>query len=109
MNKKVSIKILLVLSIFFVSAVAFAEEKSKADQVGVFVKDSALTTQIKSKLLATKNVDSLRIHVDTDSNGIVVLSGSVKSEAQKKEVHDIAHSVDGVKKVINDLTINPNP
>ena len=92
---------LFLISIFFIPAIVSAEG------VGEFVKDSAITTQIKAKILAAKDIDSLHIKVDTDNNGIVVLTGAVKSEAEKETVHNIAHSVDGVKKVLNKLTIDP--
>ena len=92
---------LFLISIFFIPAIVSEEG------VGEFVKDSALTTQIKAKLLAANDIDSLHIKVDTDNNGIVVLTGSVKSEAEKERVHNIAHSVDGVKKVLNKLIVDP--
>ena len=94
---------LFLISIFFIPAIVSAEDSS----VGEFVKDSAITTQIKAKLLAAKDIDSLHIKVDTDNNGIVVLTGAVKSAAEKERVHNIAHSVDGVKKVLNKLIIDP--
>lgn len=92
---------LFLISIFFIPAIASAEG------VGEFFKDSALTAQIKAKLLAADDIDSLHIKVDTDNNGIVVLTGSVKSEAEKERVHTIAHSVDGVKEVLNKLVVDP--
>ncbi len=95
---------LFLISIFFISAAASAEEFS----VGEFVKDSAITTVIKAKILTAKEIDSLDIKVDTDNDGIVVLTGAVKSTAEKEEAHNIAHSVDGVKKVLNKLIIDPN-
>lgn len=94
---------LLLISILFIPVMVSAEDTS----VGTFVKDSAITTQIKAKILATKDIDSLHIKVDTDNNGIVVLTGAVKSTAEKEKVHNIAHSVDGVKKVLNKLIIDP--
>jgi len=43
-----------------------------------FVKDSAITTKIKSKL-AAEHITSLgHIHVDTDADGVVWLSGSAR-------------------------------
>ncbi|ABI60563.1 BON domain-containing protein [Nitrosomonas eutropha] len=88
---------LFLISILSIAPVASAEEFS----VGEFVSDSVITTQIKAKLLATENIDSLHIKVDTDSDGVVVvLTGTVKSAAEKENVYNIAHSVDGVKKVL---------
>lgn len=94
---------LILISILFISTIAVAENSS----VGEFVKDSAITTQIKSKILVAKDIDSLHIKVDTDNNGIVVLTGAVKSAKEKERVHNIAHDVDGVKKVLNNLKIDP--
>lgn len=95
---------LFLMSIFFISAAASAEEFS----VGEFVTDSAITTQIKAKILTAEDIDSLKIKVDTDNDGIVVLTGAVKSAAEKEEVHNIAHSVDGVSNVLNKLIIDPD-
>ncbi len=75
--------------------------------MGEFVKDSAITTQIKA-ILTAKDIDSLHIKVDTDNDGIVVLTGAVKSTAEKEKVYNIAHSVDGVKKIQNKLIIDPD-
>src|SRR6188768_1240765 len=92
------------ICIFLIPVIASAEDAS----IGTVVKDSAITTQIKAKLLAADNIDSLQIKVETDNNGVVVLTGAVKSEAEKEKVHNIAHSVDGVQNVMNNLVINPN-
>ncbi len=107
--KKINLILSLVLvGAFLSSGSIFAEEKDSEYSVGEFVKDSAITTQIKAKVLAAKEIDSLHIKVDTDNSGIVVLTGAVKSAAEKERVHDIAHSVDGVRKVINKLNIDPD-
>lgn len=108
MNNRKFIVSLVLVSIFSAPTV-FAEDTKSDVSVGEFVKDSVITTQIKTKILATSDIDSLRIKVDTDNNGIVVLSGAVKTEAEKETVHNIAHSVDGVKQVINKVEIIPNP
>ena len=47
----------------------------------------------------------MHIKVDTDKNGVVVLSGTAKSEAERDKAHKIAHSVEGVTKVINHIKI----
>ena len=97
----------LIASLFLIS-ISFIPAIVSAEGAGEFVKDSAITTQIKAKILAAENIDSMQIKVDTDKNGVVVLTGAVKSEAEKEKVHNIAHSVDGVQKVMNNLVINPN-
>ena len=74
--------------------------------VGEFVKDSVITSKIKSKLLSAEDIDAMRIEVNTDNNGIVVLSGTAKTKAESDKAHEIAHSVDGVRKVINRIEVH---
>ena len=70
-----------------------------------WVKDSAITTQIKTKMATDRQVSAMHIKVDTDKNGVVVLSGTAKSQAEIDKAHKIAHSVEGVTKVINHIKI----
>jgi hyperosmotically inducible protein len=100
---------LIIASIFFAPAIVFAQYDDSEVQFGEFEKDSAITVQIKSKLASTETIDSRRIKVDTNSNGIVLLTGTVKNVYDQIEVHNIAQSVAGVKKVVNWVEINPNP
>jgi hyperosmotically inducible protein len=100
----------LIAGLFFISMLSIASVASAEEfSVGEFVSDSVITTQIKAKLLTAENIDSMHIKVDTDSDGIVVLTGTVKSAAEKEKVHTIAHSVGGVKKVLNKLVIESDP
>lgn len=70
-----------------------------------FVKDSAITTKIKTKL-AADNVKSLgRVHVDTDMNGVVWLSGMVSTEEDAERAVRIAKDTDGVVNVKNGIQI----
>ena len=71
---------------------------------GNAVSDAAITTAVKSKLLADTTVGGLKIDVDT-SNGIVTLNGDVSSAAEKAEAMRIARGTDGVKSVRDNLTI----
>ncbi|WON73775.1 BON domain-containing protein [Nitrosospira sp. Is2] len=73
--------------------------------VGEYVSDSVITTKIKSKLATADDVSAVHIKVDTDKNGVVVLSGTAKSKAEADKAHAIAHSVEGVTKVINNIRI----
>ena len=70
-----------------------------------FVKDSAITTKIKAKL-ASEHMGSLaKIHVDTDANGKVYLSGTARSQADIDKAVSIAQSTEHVVGVQNDLTV----
>ena len=76
--------------------------------VKAFVTDSAITTEIKAKL-AAEHVTSLgRIHVDTDKDGVVWLSGSARSQAGIDKAVAIARATENVRSVHNDLRIKSN-
>jgi len=70
-----------------------------------FVKDSAITSKVKAKL-AAEHITSLgRIHVDTDENGIVWLSGHARSQEAIDKAVAIAGDTEGVKSVRNTIKI----
>ena len=70
-----------------------------------FVKDSAITTSIKTQL-AAEHITSLgRIHVDTDKNGVVWLSGSARSQQAADKAVSIARGTEHVKSVHSDIKI----
>jgi hyperosmotically inducible protein len=70
-----------------------------------FVKDSTITTKIKSELAAEHLTSMGRIHVDTDMNGVVWLTGSAKSQAAIDKAVSIARSTEHVKSVHSDLVV----
>ena len=82
-----------------------SEMKKDLSNVEEYAKESEITTKIKTKLAAEKDVSAMHIKVETDKNGVVVLSGTAKSQAEIDKAHKIAHSVDGVTKVINHIKI----
>jgi hyperosmotically inducible protein len=70
-----------------------------------FVKDSAITTKIKTKL-AAEHITSLgRIHVDTDKNGVVWLTGSARTQEAADKAESIARETEGVKGVHSKIKI----
>ena len=70
-----------------------------------FVKDSAITTKIKTKLAADHLTSLGRISVDTDKDGAVYLSGTARTQAAVDQALTIARGTDGVKSVHSDLTV----
>ncbi len=72
--------------------------------VGQYVDDATITTQIKARMVENKQVDAAAINVET-LNGTVMLSGFAKNAAEKEMAHKIAHGVNGVKSVRNELVV----
>jgi hyperosmotically inducible protein len=66
--------------------------------------DTAITSEVKAKLLADDLVPSRKVTVET-SNGVVHLSGTLESSKQVDRAADIAKAIAGVKSVKNDLKV----
>lgn len=66
--------------------------------------DTAITSQVKAKLLADDIVPSRKVTVETRA-GTVHLSGTVDSRQQADRAADIAKAVSGVKNVENNLSV----
>ncbi len=62
------------------------------------VDDTWITTKVKADLLASSNVPGTEIKVET-VNGVVTLSGSISSQAEKDKALKIAKAIKGVKSV----------
>lgn len=77
-------------------------EQAATDRMSVT--DAGITTEVKTRLLADPDVSGLKIDVDTE-NGVVMLTGTVKTQAEKDEALMIARQVSGVKDVMDHLTI----
>ena len=75
---------------------------SKESSMKGYAGDTATTSEVKAKLLADDIVPSRNVKVET-TDGVVQLSGTVKSQAQSDRAESIAKAVDGVKSVKNDL------
>lgn len=73
---------------------------------GEVIDDVAITTKVKSALLAEKDVNSFDIKVET-FNGTVQLSGFVDSQWQIDKAVQVAKAVNGVQHVKNDLIHKP--
>ena len=75
---------------------------SKNTSVKGYAGDTAITSEVKAKLLADDIVPSRKVKVET-TDGVVQLSGTVDSQAQSDLAESIAKAIDGVKSVKNDL------
>ena len=82
--------------------VAFAAD---SDKPTTFVKDSVITTKIKTKLAAENPASMANISVDTDKDGVVWMGGTAKTQAEVDKALSIARSTDGVKTVKSDVKV----
>jgi hyperosmotically inducible protein len=71
---------------------------------GEMIDDSAITTQIKTKMLESKDVPGTAVSVET-LKGTVSLSGFVKTPAEKAAAESIARGVKGVTGVNNAIIV----
>lgn len=70
-----------------------------------YVKDSVITTKIKTELAAEKMSSLVKINVDTDKAGAVTLTGSAASQSAVDKAVSIAKSVNGVTSVKNHIKV----
>jgi hyperosmotically inducible protein len=78
--------------------------KAGAEKAGEFITDAAITTAVKTKLLADSKTPGLKIEVDT-TDGVVTLSGTVPTKAVVDEAVADARGTKGVKRVVNKLKV----
>jgi len=67
--------------------------------------DEAIAASVQAKLYQDPVLKTRDVHV-VSQQGVVVLSGTVGSDQEKSAVEQFAHSADGVKQVIDELTVN---
>jgi osmotically-inducible protein OsmY len=70
------------------------------------IKDSVITTKIKSAYVKDKTVSAMKVKVETDEKGVVNLSGTAKSQAEIDQAVSIAKGVQGVTEVNNNITLS---
>ena len=100
----------VVFGVLLGSAMAQADQDADAARPHpkAFVKDSAITMKIKTKLAAEHITSVARIHVDTDKDGVVWLTGSARTQEAADDAEAIARATEGVKAVHSDIKIKKN-
>jgi hyperosmotically inducible periplasmic protein len=79
-------------------------ERSAA-AAGQAIDDAALTTKVKSALLADDKVKGLNINVDTN-DGVVTLTGKAGSPEEKDQALKVVRGIEGVKNVQDRIAVN---
>ena len=68
------------------------------------LENGALTAKIKSKMALDDTVKALDINIDT-ADGVVTLTGTVRSAAERTRAVQLARETDGVKSVVDRLSV----
>lgn len=79
-----------------------ADRTASAKEV---VNDAAITGKVKAAVMAEPGISSLKINVDT-KDGVVTLNGKIDTQEHKDRAIQVAQSVDGVKSVVDNLTLS---
>lgn len=74
------------------------------ETMGTQVDDSWITTKVKSQLAAAPEVSSFDISVTTQE-GVVTLTGRVKTMDAKREAVKLARHTRGVKEVVDQIMV----
>lgn len=75
-----------------------------ADRTSAALTDAAVTSAVKTKLLADTTVSGLKIHVDTKDD-VVTVNGMVANKAEADRATSLARDSTGVKSVVSNLRI----
>jgi osmotically-inducible protein OsmY len=103
MSKLILMKRLLVSLLLVISVVGCAGSP-KHESTGEYLDDSAITTKVKTSILADSKLKTFQISVET-FKGVVQLSGFVDSSDQSAKAAELARTVKGVKIVHNHLIV----
>jgi hyperosmotically inducible protein len=87
------------------AALAADDADAVATSTRVFVRDSAITTKVKAKLAEDHLTSLARIHVETDKDGVVWLSGTAKTQQAIDAAVTLAGGVEHVRAVHSDVTV----
>jgi hypothetical protein len=82
--------------------------REKTREAGAVIADAAantrISTSVKAKLVQDAGLSAFKIDVDT-TDGVVTLSGTVKSHEEIARAVDLAFQTEGVRKVISTLQV----
>lgn len=68
------------------------------------IEDGALTAKIKSKIALDDTLEGASLNIDT-VNRVTTVNGTVRSEAQRQRVLQLARETKGVTKVVDNLKV----
>jgi hyperosmotically inducible periplasmic protein len=82
-----------------------ADSDTDRSHPATYVKDSVITSKIKTKLAAEHPGSAKHIRVDTDKNGVVWMTGTANSQQEVDQAVAIARDTEGVKSVNSHIKV----
>ncbi len=104
MVRAISHVAVLVLFVFLAAAC----QSMTGETAGENVSDASITSAVKAKLAGERMGTLTQVNVET-VRSIVYLTGVVSTADDKMRATDITRKVNGVKDVVNNLQIRPQP
>lgn len=72
---------------------------------GAEVSDTWITTKVKAAFVGEEALEQADISVNTEQDGVVTLTGTVRNKAAKRQAERLTKNVEGVSKVNNELKV----
>ncbi|MCB5189059.1 BON domain-containing protein [Methylobacillus caricis] len=99
---KANFKSLVLISALLMPVATFAAD---GDPIETKLSDSVVTTKVKAAFAKDKLVSATDIKVETDSAGLVQLSGTAKSKKEAEHAVKLAKGIKGVTAVKDDIVV----
>ena len=104
MKYKLATACFAISTLLSASAYAADSDSDRANPEN-FVKDSVITTKIKTQLAAEHIGSVAHIKVDTDRNGVVWMTGTANNQGEVDKAVAIARNTEGVKSVKSNIKV----
>lgn len=104
-RKLIQSSAVLGILVFFLAGCASPEQRRTA---GEYLDDQTINARVKTSLFGDEIVRGRSVSTTT-YEGVVQLSGFVDSQTERDRAEELAWQVDGVREVINNIEIKPEP
>ena len=101
MNKNKSLALFAMMLLVLVGFGCRSMSTATPDEVD----PAAIEASIRSQILTTYPGETFDVGISVSDEGVVTLSGSIDSAERKNRIGDLARSVAGVTRVINNLSV----
>lgn len=107
MKTKHSLAVILVMSALVIPSLPAyaADDHASKETIGEKTDDAVITSKVKLELMNNRATSALRTKVET-SNGVVTLTGTARSTAEKDLATEFTKKVKGVKSVNNQMIVD---